>query len=148
MTKEHIQKLFDYHDIVNQQVMDILYQGDRDYPEYAHTMFSHMLMTQHVWQRRIKQKPFDYEFWTILSQAQLKDLFDLNKKELKEILDTMSLEEKIDYKALDGTNYSSLLSDIFEHVSHHYSYHRGQVARTIREAGGTPPKTDLILYRR
>lgn len=148
MTKEHIQKLFDYHDIVNQRVMDILFKGDLDYPDYAHTMFGHMLMTQHVWQRRIKQQAFDYEFWTILSQDQLKHLADLNKKELNEILEAHSLEEKIKYQALDGTAYSSLLSDIFEHVSHHYSYHRGQVAKSIREAGGTPPKTDLILFRR
>jgi uncharacterized damage-inducible protein DinB len=34
------------------------------------------------------------------------------------------------------------------HVVNHGSYHRGQVARMMREEGITPPATDLVIYYR
>jgi uncharacterized damage-inducible protein DinB len=34
------------------------------------------------------------------------------------------------------------------HVANHGSYHRGQVATMLRQAGLTPPGTDLLIYYR
>ena len=36
------------------------------------------------------------------------------------------------------------MADILSHVVLHASYHRGQIASAMREAGGTPAYTDFI----
>ncbi len=54
----------------------------------------------------------------------------------------------VSYRTLAGVESSSPLWQIVLHVANHGSYHRGQVAATLRAAGFTPPGTDLITWYR
>jgi uncharacterized damage-inducible protein DinB len=54
----------------------------------------------------------------------------------------------VEYQNFAGQKFSSLLSDIITHVVNHGTYHRGQIARIIRESGVQPPSTDYIVFAR
>ncbi|MBK9109605.1 MAG: hypothetical protein IPM92_14840 [Saprospiraceae bacterium] len=147
--KKYLRDLFSYQDAANKLVMEVLYPEKQQISDYAYKMFTHVLMTQHVWQHRILKQPFDYEFWITLPLEELEKLSAKNNTEIDDILNTMELDQLISYTPISGTEvYESKLMDILTHVSHHSSYHRGQIAKSIREAGLEPPRTDLILWRR
>lgn len=147
--KTYLKDLFIYHDAANKLCMEVLYPEKPQISEYAYKMFTHVFMTQHVWQHRILKLPYDYEFWITLPFVELEKLRAKNNAELDEILNTMELEQIISYSPISGTEiYETKVVDILTHVSHHSSYHRGQIAKSIREAGLEPPSMDLILWRR
>ncbi len=146
--KSYFLHLFEYHDKANARMMNVLYPLKSGLPEYVYKMFSHILMTQHVWQRRIHGKSFDYVFWSILDEDELRNLVLKNKTELDFVLEHFEGNQLIRYKALDGHPYECTVESIMSHVSHHYAYHRGQIAKVIRDSGLEPPGTDLILFDR
>lgn len=147
--KAYLKDLFHYHDEANKRVRDVLFPHNQQISDYAYKMFTHIYMTQHVWQGRILKRPFDYEFWITLPIEELEKLRLKNNAELDHILSFLELDQMISYTALGGSQkYESKLVDILTHVSHHYAYHRGQIAKSIRDAGLEPPRTDLILWRR
>ncbi|MEM9166549.1 MAG: DinB family protein [Planctomycetota bacterium] len=51
-----------------------------------------------------------------------------------------------EFSSTAGRPYRATVADIITHVVNHASYHRGQVAMLIRQAGGTPAVSDFIFY--
>ena len=144
----YLRQLFEYHDQANQLVWNTIYPVSQKVDPYVYKMFTHAHMTQHVWQRRIRGLGFDHEFWELLEQDVLKNLMAQNQKEFASIIEHRSLDEIVDYHSMDGKSFRSSIVDILTHVSHHFSYHRGQIAKSLRDSGIKPPDTDLILFRR
>jgi uncharacterized damage-inducible protein DinB len=59
-------------------------------------------------------------------------------------LDEEGLDEGVAYRNTKGEFWTSTVGDILTHVALHASYHRGQIAAAVREAGGTPAYTDYV----
>lgn len=146
--KDYFRSLFDYHVRANELFLDVLYSENKPIDEYAFKMFRHCIMAHHVWNHRMLDLAYDHEFWEPLSKIQLEQLMIQNKEETAQILNQFDLQDELDYKNQLGESFSSKIIDILSHVSHHYAYHRGQIARSLRECGIEPPKTDLIIFRR
>lgn len=56
------------------------------------------------------------------------------------------LPRVIEYIRLAGEPGSRKLVHLLQHVVNHSTYHRGQVAARIRQAGGTPLETDFLHF--
>ena len=56
------------------------------------------------------------------------------------------LARVIDYVRLEGQPGSRKLVHLLQHVINHSTYHRGQVATRMRQAGGTPNETDFLHF--
>lgn len=54
----------------------------------------------------------------------------------------------VTYRGLDGKAFSHPLGQLMKHVVNHSTYHRGQLATLLRQAGHTPPSTDFTRYLR
>lgn len=54
------------------------------------------------------------------------------------------LARAIRYSSSEGTGYESTLAEIMTHVYNHSTYHRGQIARLVSEAGGKRAASDFI----
>ncbi len=54
----------------------------------------------------------------------------------------------IPHRNLKGEPFAMPAWQIVLHVTNHGSFHRGQVAATLRAAGFAPPATDLIIWYR
>ncbi|HEV8432741.1 MAG TPA: DinB family protein [Thermoanaerobaculia bacterium] len=52
----------------------------------------------------------------------------------------------VTYVQLAGNTGSRKLVHLLQHVVNHSTYHRGQVAMRVRQAGGTPPGTDFLIF--
>jgi uncharacterized damage-inducible protein DinB len=64
--------------------------------------------------------------------------------EYLESVDDEDLEDGVAYRNTKGEFWTSTAGDILTHLVLHSSYHRGQIAAAIREAGGDPAYTDFI----
>jgi uncharacterized damage-inducible protein DinB len=45
-----------------------------------------------------------------------------------------------------GEQVSRVVADLLSHVGHHSTYHRGQIAVVVRNAGGQPARTHYPVY--
>jgi uncharacterized damage-inducible protein DinB len=58
------------------------------------------------------------------------------------------LEKPITYRNSAGDQFTSTIEDILTHVAMHGSYHRGQIAASLRAGGDSPSPTDYIAFVR
>ena len=47
-----------------------------------------------------------------------------------------------------GSAIARYLPDLLTYPLQHAAYHRGQIATLLRDAGGTPPHTDMNVFAR
>jgi uncharacterized damage-inducible protein DinB len=58
------------------------------------------------------------------------------------------LDSDLTYANQSGVEFRTPIRDILTHVALHGQYHRGQINRILREAGGEPQPLDYILFVR
>jgi uncharacterized damage-inducible protein DinB len=89
--------------------------------------------------------------WPTLDLGQCVVLSADNTKGFGEYLGSLTasgLESEVPYVNSAGQSFRSRVDDILLHVALHGSYHRGQVALLVREAGNKPAPTDYIGFVR
>ena len=59
-----------------------------------------------------------------------------------------TLARTIDYMNSAGQHVQQTVSDLLTHAVNHSTYHRGQIATQVRNAGGEPAKTDFTIWTR
>jgi uncharacterized damage-inducible protein DinB len=116
-------------------------------PEKARAWLAHIVGAERLWLARIRQEPSAMAVWPDLDletcAAQLTDLQGEWMRCL-ETLDDEGLRDGVAYRNSKGEFWTSTVVDILTHVVLHAAYHRGQIAASIREAGGSPAYTDYI----
>jgi len=123
----------------------------REAPNRAIELFAHVIAAEHVWLARIEQRTPEVEVWPKLSLDECDRLMSANHRAYLGLLsrtDSAALNANVKYKTVAGKEFSNSLRDILLHVTYHGMYHRGQVAMLVREAGGDPKATDMIVLVR
>jgi uncharacterized damage-inducible protein DinB len=113
--------------------------------------FAHIFAAQHIWLVRMRGEKPDITPWPSLSHAESTDLARQTHDELTTIAGTLTpetLARTIDYVNMAGQPFQNSAEEILSHVAMHSMYHRGQLVKSIRRIGGTPPSTDYIVWRR
>lgn len=57
-----------------------------------------------------------------------------------------ALDREVSYERPPGTRWTYPLRWMLQHVVNHSSYHRGQIATMLRQAGGKPVPTDFLVF--
>jgi uncharacterized damage-inducible protein DinB len=120
-------------------------------PEKARAWMAHLIGAERTWLVRIREEPPAMAVWPDLDlDACAAELTELGAEwqRLLDGLDEEGLGEGVAYRNSKGEFWTSTVGDILTHVALHASYHRGQIAASIRDAGGTPPYTDYIQAAR
>ncbi|MBY0426568.1 MAG: DinB family protein, partial [Cytophagales bacterium] len=140
-------KLYRYNHWANIEICKAIEPVYSSSPYIAET-FSHVVNAQYIWTGRIdlaKKTPFrvreiqDYSKLTANIEHITKDwllyLQDITPEELARV---------ITYTNSFGESFTSVIQDVIAHLVNHSSYHRGQVAKELRNLGIAPPNTDYI----
>ncbi len=120
-------------------------------PANALRLFSHVLNAQAIWIARISGTQSPVKVWQEHDLAGLHHWHEQTSARLRDLMaraDDAELHRRIHYTNSLGDSYDSAVSDILTHAVVHASYHRGQVATRLREAGLEPVNTDFITYCR
>jgi uncharacterized damage-inducible protein DinB len=89
--------------------------------------------------------------WPVLSLDQCEQLSTENVATFRDLGSRLTpdlLEKPITYRNSAGDEFTSTVEDILTHVAMHGSYHRGQIAASLRAGGDTPSPTDYIAFVR
>lgn len=119
----------------------------------ARAILAHLQLARRVWLSRLGgAEPITvtdwFPAWEIdRIRAEAAALDDLWARRLAS-LDEPALARTVEYKSMDGKPFASLTDDIITQVFNHSSYHRGQVAMLVAQAGGERPATDYIFLAR
>jgi uncharacterized damage-inducible protein DinB len=148
--KTYFTELFEYHGWANNKVISAIYEAGINDSEVM-KLLSHILLAEMTWLRRLKSEKYNNNFWIELSLDECSNLAHKNTMEIKEYLSSLSdkdLNNKVKYTNSKGIEYSNSIKEILTHLSHHSSYHRGQIAREMRKIGKEPVYTDYIAFFR
>ncbi|HEY3054373.1 MAG TPA: DinB family protein [Thermoanaerobaculia bacterium] len=160
MNVEEVRRLFAYDEWANQKMLDAIGKLDRDqFTRHLESSFSsiretlaHIIGAEWLYVRRWKgESPRAMPDWSIDTTLErlISNLREIERERGDFIagLTDQSLERPITYRNFRGQEWTYRLSDMFIHVVNHSTYHRGQLTTMMRQAGATPPATDLLLMR-
>jgi uncharacterized damage-inducible protein DinB len=148
--KNYFTELFEYHGWANKKVISALYAAKINNSQIM-KLLSHILLAEMIWLQRLKSENYDNKFWIELSLDECSKLAEKNIMKIEEYLSSLTdkdLNNKVKYTNSKGTEYSNSIKEILTHLSHHSSYHRGQIAREMRKIGKEPAYTDYIAFLR
>ena len=147
--KQYYIHLFEYNDWANKLSAASISETKNINPK-ALSVFAHIVNAQQLWLYRILGKP-GFKPWderpideSIIISSQI------NKEWIEFLNNTpdVDIEKSINYTTTKGDSFSNKINIIITQVIGHSSYHRGQIALLVRQAGGVPAKTDYILFNR
>lgn len=157
MNMSELLDLLEYHRWATEKVLQAVstisaekYTRDvgSSFPSIRDTLI-HIYGADRAWLGRIqgqtpeRSNPADYP-----SVASLREVWLETLSTFPSVVQSLNPEQRINYKAFDGTAYTNKLSDILRHVVGHGSYHRGQVTTMLRQLGEKGVATDMIAYYR
>ena len=140
-------ELLEYCKEADQRLIEVFKNSKTNSPK-ALTLFSHVLNAQHIWASRILKRAQVFPFTHVHLLNDFDNVCEQNFQLFLEVLDKVSLEEKISYTNSTGNNYTSDVKDILFHVVNHSTHHRGQIMMLFRDRGIEPPVTDYIFLKR
>jgi len=142
-----------YHHIAwaNAQVIKALKMSDHPV-EKPLTLLSHVLAAEKVWLTRINgEDSAGIAIWPTHTLEECERIAEQNKVEYETLFSKLGesdYENESSYSDSKGNPFNTKICDILSQVSLHGSYHRGQIALLLRQAGAEPINTDYITYER
>lgn len=160
MTTDEVRTLFDFNHWANARTLDaceplsteqFLQANGSSFPSIRDTL-AHIQAAEWVWLERWQGRfPALPGADGLADLAALRTRWDASSRALLEFVRTRTqahLDTPHEIRTLDGTPYTHTLWQMMQHVVNHGSYHRGQVATFLRQAGHKAQPTDLIRYYR
>ena len=138
-----------HHDMwANRRAIDMSRALPED-SERCRKLMAHLLTSKKMWLGRIHDTADGkIDAWPELSWEEIEALLvDMNQA-VPAYLNSLAEKDMprvISYVNPRGMNISVRLGDILTHSMLHGQYHRAQIATAVREAGGEPVMTDLIV---
>jgi uncharacterized damage-inducible protein DinB len=158
---DEIRQLYEYNSWANARVLEACAalsaeQRGRDLGTSHHSVhetLAHILGAEWVWLERWKGRsptslPAAHSFADL---AQLRARWSVVEQDLLgfvRALGDSDLDRKIEYRTTEGRPYTQPFREMLQHLLNHGTYHRGQVSAMLRQLGGKPASTDLIVFYR
>jgi uncharacterized damage-inducible protein DinB len=151
MTKVRFAQLFAYDAWANALTVEGLRALPNDIAR-ARGLLAHIHASQLVWMTRLREHDASaIALFPDHTLDQCAAWFEHNRDTYSSYLEALpegGLDEAVTYVNMKGKRFSTPVREILTHVANHGTYHRGQIALLIREAGHTPPVTDFIVFVR
>lgn len=147
---EEIRRLYAHMRWADERALEAL-RGADPLPADAMKVFAHVLGAGHTWLSRLKQQPARVAIWPTLTLEECEALSAENSEGFDAFLDALEpggLSREVEYRNSAGEPFRTRIDDILLHAAMHGSYHRGQVATLLRQAGAEPMPTDYIAFVR
>lgn len=145
--KEQFIDLLEYNSYFNQLLIEIYLDNKDSFNEKMISLLNHILNAQQVWNSRIFIED-SFGVWQINPDEKLLEINQSNFENSVNILNERNLDEIIGYRNSKGDEFQNSIQEIFFHFINHSTYHRGQIAMLMKQAGLEPINTDYVFYKR
>lgn len=143
-----LQRALDHMFWADGLVLGALLHAGNSAPGASVTLYAHILGAEIIWLDRIQEVPQSSEVWPDPDLRWCSQQAPLIRQRVQTVLDGAASAREVSYTNSAGQAFRTPVSDILLHVALHGAYHRGQVARVLREEGLEPAPTDYIAYVR
>lgn len=161
MNVDEVRRLFSYTEWANVRILECVRGLDGEqftrriessFPTIRDTL-AHIVMAEWVWLRRwAGESPAGPPQWAHEPSLETMETNLLAVgRERAALLSTLAeedLKRELSYRTMNGDSCTTPLGDLMVHVTNHSTYHRGQLTTMLRQAGASPPATDLIVFLR
>ena len=148
---DSLRQLFEYDYWANQETLRSVATLDVP-PERVLKVAGHIIGAQRVWLGRLEAAGGAAPApWPLMTLEEVDAAISETYGRWKSFLATLPpgrLDEDLVHRNSKGTEFRSSVRDVLMQLVMHGTYHRGQIAAVVREAGGTPSSTDYITYVR
>ena len=153
MNVDDVQFLFEYDRWANARMFEAVDALTEEQFASVRETLAHIAGVEWIWFQRCNGvNPRTTPDWMIdPTRATLRAQLQAIEREWQSFIAALSdddLDRRIDYVKIDGETGSRKLVHLLQHVVNHSTYHRGQVATRMRQAGGTPIGTDFLIFSR
>src|SRR5690554_2025913 len=148
MNTSFLKEYFEYNAQVNEKLAEFFVENPGLLGGEAQRLFSHIVGAHHVWNHRVREIKPGWGVWELVSIEKLREVEIANLKDSLQILAEQDLASPVSYQNSKGLAFESKIIDILFHIINHSTYHRGQIARVVRENGFEPLVTDYIFMKR
>jgi uncharacterized damage-inducible protein DinB len=148
--KNHFTKLFKHLEWADVRVLESL-RSAQNPQRRGLELYSHILGSEHVWLSRINGTTPRVDVWPVLTLDECEKIGRENIAAFSDLVLRLTpelLEKPITYRNSAGDQFTSTVEDMLTHVAMHGSYHRGQIAASLRAGGDIPSPTDYIAFVR
>ncbi|MBL8760019.1 MAG: DinB family protein [Phycisphaerae bacterium] len=116
-------------------------------------IMAHIQLARRIWLERAERLPTSpvpdwFPAWPLGQSTALAGELDRGWSTFLDSIREPDLERPVPYSNTKGERFANTLDDILIHVFNHSTYHRGQVARLVADAGGVRALTDYIGFFR
>lgn len=151
MNVDDIRYLFEYDAWANARAFDASSSLSEEQFASVHDTLTHIVAVEWIWLERVRgTNPQSAPEWTRDATLQtLRERLTVVEHEWRDFLAALAdddLQRRVDYVRFNGEAGSRKLVHLLQHVVNHSTYHRGQVATRIRQAGGVPLETDFLHF--
>jgi uncharacterized damage-inducible protein DinB len=148
---QFFRQLFDYDHWANRAALESVKAADAA-GERAHEYLRHVIGAERIWLARFSDPAAsNLTPWPTLTLEECAAEVENLHTEWLALLDNMKpegLAGSLTYRNTKGVEFTTPIADVLTHLVMHSAYHRGQVAKAVREAGGKPAATDYVAYVR
>ena len=117
--------------------------------EKVKAIFSHLLAAQHVWHQRILKLDYEFQVWEEIPTSNWEDILNQNYQDWRKLIEEKNdLKEIFQYQSTSGKKFENSITEVFNHLLIHSSYHRGQVIVLLRPELEEVPLLDYIFHIR
>jgi uncharacterized damage-inducible protein DinB len=146
---DQIRRMLDYDTWANERMLDSV----RTCPHIGERLLdlvAHIFSSKRMWLGRIRGNNDAFiPTWPAFSYEDSIALSDQTRADWTSYVGGLNddgLQQIIHYTIKDVGPGQQTVADIIAHKFLHAAYHRGQIAVLVREAGGTPASTDLVVW--
>ncbi|MDX2361300.1 MAG: DinB family protein [Crocinitomicaceae bacterium] len=147
MIKDFFVDKFEYDFRSNKQWIEHLTNNEDQLSEYITKSMSHIINVHHIWIHRLINQGQESYTWDHLPLDYWTKLAHENYLKTIEYLEQIELNEKVNYHTEEGVLLSNTAIDILYHILNHSNYHRGQIAKELRDLGLDAPSFNFISYK-
>ncbi|HEX4951918.1 MAG TPA: DinB family protein [Thermoanaerobaculia bacterium] len=150
MRKPLIEKLYAHLSWADDLTLESL-RAAAELPAQALGLYAHVVAAELVWLGRLEGETASLPVWPRWSVAECAGHSARAQEGFVALLARTSEEDlgrNVHYANSAGQEFDTPIGEILVHVALHGSYHRGQIALLLREAGEQPAATDYIAYVR
>ena len=161
MTHSELKELFAYNAWANRRVVDSISRlGEEQFSRNLggshgsiRGTLAHLAAAEIIWLERWQGKAGgellpEKEFDTIAKATRRLTEIDVDMMDFINQFPESDLEKSKVYTTTERKSHSNLFRHMFSHLLNHSTYHRGQLAALLRQAGAIPNPTDLIIFYR
>jgi len=140
-------ELVEYNQVQNRRLLKALLKSI-PLPEKARELYSHILNAHYTWNCRLLKETGLFGIWQLHVLADMAAIDEQNHQLTTDLLDNLPLDTDVEYHNSKGQLFRNSFRDIIFHIINHSTYHRGQIALLLRQAGQEPVNTDYIFFKR